>query len=241
MDAQKATLAVSACAAKFTRRKIGAMTRTVVRTLVVLAFPVVVFLGLGRLQSWHSGRDAALRAAGLSQRDTLNMRWHYDANDIDRFWNALQESGRTAERKFLQEDLIFPLFYGGSLAFSLLWLRPRTRLSWKPWLVVLPVVVGVVGDWTENLTQLSLLRGYIPQRPGSLNLTAVALSTFATDVKLGGITVATILLLVLTWLAIARPASARSTLDFAQLGTPANDARSRASTDARVPKPTKRY
>jgi hypothetical protein len=193
------------------------MTRTVVRTLVVLAIPVVVFAGVGRLQSWHSGRDAAMRAAGLSQHDTLNMRWHYDAKDIDRFWTALQESGRVAERTFLQEDLVFPLFYGGSLAFSLLWLRPRTRVSWKPWHVLLPVLLGVVGDWTENLTQLNLLRGYIPQRPESLNQAAVDLSTFATDVKLGGITVATILLLALTWLAIARPASARSA-DFSQVG-----------------------
>ena len=193
------------------------MTTTVVRTLVVLAFPVIVFLGLGRLQSWHSGRDAALYAAGLSQQDTLNTRWHYDANDVDRFWNALQESGRAAERKFLLEDLMFPVFYGGALTLSLLWLLPRTRLSWTPWLVVLPVLAGVAGDWTENLTQLALLRRYVPQHLDSLSLSAVNLSTFATDVKLGGITIATVLLLVLTFAAIAKPAPTRSA-DLSQIG-----------------------
>jgi hypothetical protein len=193
------------------------MMRNVVRAVVVLVFPIAVFLGFGRLQSWHSGRDAAMQAAGVSQADTLNMRWHYDAKDVDRFWSALQATGRTAERKFLQEDLIFPVFYGGALALSLLWLLPRTRLPWNPRLVILPVVAGVLGDWTENLTQLGLLRGYVPQHLESLNPTAVNLSTFATDVKLGGIIIATVLLLVLTCAAIVRPASERSA-DLSQVG-----------------------
>ena len=191
--------------------------RQVVPALVALAFPVAVFLGFGKLQSWHSGRDAAMQAAGLSLRDTLNTRWHYDAQDVDRFWSALQETGRAAERKFLLEDLVFPVFYGGALAFSLLWLLPRTRLSWTPQLVVLPVVAGVIGDWIENLTQLALLRAYIPRLLESLNVTAVTLSTIATDVKLGGIVIATALLLALTLEAIVKPASTRSA-DLSQVG-----------------------
>jgi hypothetical protein len=195
----------------------AAMMRRVVPALVALAFPVAFFLGFGQLQSWHSGRDAAMQAAGLSMRDTLNTRWHYDAQDIDRFWSALQETGRAAERKFLLEDLIFPVLYGGALAFSLLWLLPRTQLSWTPRLVVLPVVAGVIGDWTENLTQLALLRSYVPQHPDSLNSIAVNLSTFATAVKLGGIMIATALLIVLTLEAIAKPAPTRSA-DLSQVG-----------------------
>jgi len=181
------------------------MPNHVFRVIAVLIFPVAVFLAVAKLQSSHSGRDAALAAANLSSRDTLNMRWHYDTADVDRFWGRLGSSGRVAEQRFLEEDLIFPTFYGGALALSLYWMLSMARLSWKRWLVLLPVVIGVVGDWTENLTQLDQLRNYIANGINGLDADAIFRSSLATDAKLSGVIVADILLLVLAWMAITRP------------------------------------
>lgn len=61
---------------------------------------------------------------------------------------------------------------------------------------MLPVVVGMIGDWTENLMQLDQLPRLITR--SGIGEVAIALSSPATDIKLGGIAVASVLAL---WLA----------------------------------------
>ena len=175
--------------------------------LVAVVFPTVVFVGVATLQSAHSGRDQALKSATPQNPTPLNMRLYYDNDVVDSFWGALGKSGRVAEQRFLEEDLVFPTLYGGAIAGSLLWLLPVTGLSWRPWLVVSPLVVGVMGDWTENLIQLEQLRRYGALGKNGLDASAIRLSSLATDLKLAGVTLSGVLLLVLVAAFLRRAAA----------------------------------
>ena len=59
--------------------------------------------------------------------------------DVDTFWRMLGPDGQVANRRFLEEDLAFPIFSSGALASGLLWFRggrlPQTRqaLGEYPW------------------------------------------------------------------------------------------------------------
>jgi len=152
----------------------------------------------------------------ISMSATLNMRWHYTTSDVETFWGTLGSDGQVAERRFLEEDLTFPTFYGGALLVSLLSLLSLTRRPWNRWLLVLPVVIGVAGDWIENLTQLNQLHVFMAGGP--LNADAIALSSAATDAKLAGVIAATLLVIALSWIAITQPATATSASEFSQLG-----------------------
>jgi hypothetical protein len=156
----------------------------VVKALVALLFPTIVFLVFAARQSAHSGRDVALTHVNPADAKPLNTRLHYTVNDVDYFWRALGKDGRLAEQRFLKEDLTFPLIYGGALMLSLRWLLWATELSWSPWLVMLPILLGMIGDWIENTIQLDQLRHYIDAGRKGLDPAAILRSSLATDLKL---------------------------------------------------------
>jgi len=168
-----------------------------VKVVIALAFPTVVFVVFNRFQEARSGRDVTL-AHMQPVVKPLNMRLHYNVDDAVRFWGALGDNGRRAEEAYLKLDLTFPLIYGGALMISLGWLLMASGTTWRPWLVMLPVVVGMIGDWTENLIQLDQLPRYMPSGPSGLDAGAILQSSVATDIKLGGIAVASV---VAFWLA----------------------------------------
>ncbi|MBC7773408.1 MAG: hypothetical protein H7210_13005, partial [Pyrinomonadaceae bacterium] len=132
----------------------------------------------------------------------LNMRWFgYDAKSVSGYWGALESAERSAEQRFLKLDLLFPVFYGGALAFSLV---TASAMLGKPahagW-VIAPVVVTVVADWVENLVQLNQLRNYIERGEEGLVAGWIKLASTATIVKLiffsiSGLTLVTLLTLV---------------------------------------------
>jgi hypothetical protein len=191
------------------------MARTA-RAIVWLLFPTVVFVVVGRLQALDSGRAKVMQEKHIAMSETLNLRWHYTMSDAEMFWRRLGPDGQVAERRFLEEDLTFPTFYGGALVLSLLSMLSLTGRPWKRWLLVLPVAIGVAGDWIENLTQLNQLHVFMAG--GSLDPDAIAKSSVATDAKLAGIILATLLLIALSWIALRKPAPANSPSALSQLG-----------------------
>lgn len=174
-----------------------AVALNIVKAFVVLVFPVVVFFAFASRQAAHSGRDIALKNVSPTDAKPLNTRLHYDVNDVDYFWGALGKDGRLAEQRFLKEDLTFPLFYGGALMLSLGWLLWKGGLSWSPWLVMLPVLLGMIGDWIENVIQLGQLQRYIDSGKSALDPAAILRSSLATDLKLVGIAASDVLLIAL--------------------------------------------
>jgi hypothetical protein len=180
----------------------------IAKAVAALVFPTLVFFAFGKLQSVHSGRDAALRNLNPKDAKPLNTRLHYGVDDVDYFWNALGKDGRLAEQRFLKEDLIFPLMYGGALMLGLGWMLSMSGRAWSPWLVALPVLAGMVGDWFENVIQLGQLQRYIDAGRQGLDTGAIFRSSLATDVKLAGIASADVVLaalfLIVLWRTFTR-------------------------------------
>ena len=165
------------------------------QTIVALLAPFLVFVIVGMLMSRVTGRQAALAAAHPPDPEPLNTRLSYTADDAAAFWGALGRSGDEAEQRFLEFDLVFPTLYGGSLAFSLVWLSRRAH--WRPHFAVALASVGVVSDWTENLVQLEQLHRYMATGAAALQSDAVRIASLATATKLGTLGAAYLLLLVL--------------------------------------------
>lgn len=171
---------------------------TTVAALVLL--PLVVFLGGVTIMSAVSGRPT------VRDPKPLNQRWlGYGVSVVDVYWRALGPAGRKAELTFLKLDLLFPVFYGGTLAVSLLAASALVGGAIPALWLAVPVALGVVADWTENLTQLDQLQRYIQAcEAGAPGLDALAagwirVASIATIVKLVSFTVAALALVVLVF------------------------------------------
>jgi len=151
--------------------------------LLLLFLPIVVFGGGAWIASAVSGRHTTVNLK------PLNQRLGYDTQAVAQYWGAINSSGRRAEQRFLELDLVFPTLYGLALAISLLsasaMLRGSVHAAW----FIVPVVVTVVADWIENLVHLDQLRNYIESGEKGLSAGWVQLASTATIVKLlfGGI------------------------------------------------------
>ena len=182
-----------------------AMRFSLVNAAVALAFPTVVFLLFGSVQANKSGRQEALARNVPANMKPLNMRWGgYRPEDVDAFRTVLGLDGRIAERRFLEYDLTFPTFYGGALIASLLWTSTALLGGGLPWLVISPVIVGMLADWTENLVQLEQLHRYVPGQASSLDANAIHVASLATVVKLVSLSIASITLLVIVGALLTR-------------------------------------
>ena len=176
---------------------------TIASRVLAVALPAAVFFGgsrlLGRLAG--AGRMARYRSGG---ERPLNVRLRgYDADDVARVWRLLDApapggTGRylDMERRFLQFDLLFPVFYGAAMLAGL-WLawhgRPRGDLPAWPALLV---ALDVAADWTENTLQLRELARFDAGQP--LARGTIAVASLATQVKLVAFT--TVFLVILWFL-----------------------------------------
>ena len=161
----------------------------IISILQALWLPLAVYVVAGMLMILASGHRYVQQqwkeSRTLTNRTSLNMRWRgYNAADVAQLWGALDRRGLISERRFLKMDLIFPLFYGGSFLIALLgvWADLGKPFS-SIWLVV-PVVVTVLADWTENLTQLGQLRRFTAKGKEALQDGSIHAASIATVVKL---------------------------------------------------------
>ena len=181
------------------------MSTTLPRIVLAVIFPIAVFLGVATVMSNLSGRDVALAAAAKPK--PLNQRLSYGVNDVAAFWGALRHDGDVVEQRFLEFDLVFPTLYGATLVASLIWLSRRARC--RSGILIAPVAIGVVSDWSENLVQLEQLRNYMTLGPAGLDAAAVRMASFATATKLLSLGAAYLLLFALAVLVIRRGPRAR--------------------------------
>jgi hypothetical protein len=117
----------------------------------------------------------------------LNLRWAgYNARDVAAHWIALREDAdaRAAERRFLVADLIFPVFYGGALAAGLVAVWSASGRPFAVIWLLLPVLLGVFADWTENLMQLAQLKRYASSGSDGLQSGWIQVASAATVSKL---------------------------------------------------------
>lgn len=158
--------------------------------IIAFGFPVAVLLGGGWVLDRLSGRASVIKqltSAGRTIPQPLNMQWlGYGLESAWGYWFALQDEGRRAERKFLRLDLLFPFFYGGSLAASLWWvwltLKKPFPLTW----IVAPLAIALIADCAENLIQLNQLTRYrdVPRGNGNLQRPWIRAASCATVIKL---------------------------------------------------------
>lgn len=160
------------------------------KTILLLVLPAVAFFSGAWLLLKLSGREQ------VSQKP-LNRRFGYDVSAVRDYWGALGESGRRAERRFLELDLAFPVLYGGALAASLLMARSSLKDPLPGALILAPVAVTLLADWTENVIHLNQLRRYVVSGQGALQESWIRVASTATALKLSFLTVSWLILLYL--------------------------------------------
>jgi len=156
------------------------MGTLILRSIVLLLLPPVVFLGGGYLmlklseheqvtQQQRDKIEAAKDRKGLGLRST-----GYDLAAVKTFWGALDPKALAAERRMLELDLLFPFFYGSAFAAVLLCAWVGLGRPFSPAWIMAPVIINVVADWTENLTQLSQLQLFPALQPGWIQIASLA-------------------------------------------------------------------
>ena len=155
------------------------MGRLLSAALVMLGLPMVVFVG------------GAWLMLALSQRHELdlkplNQRFGYRLQDVEQAWEALGKEGRSAEKTFLELDLVFPFLYGAALATGLLLAWAALGRPFHPAWIVAPLAVTLLADWVENLVQHSQIDRFNPAETVRMGLqeAAIQVASTATLVKL---------------------------------------------------------
>ena len=152
----------------------------VLRSLVCVAVPLTVLLGGGALMNKASARVFPSEGSGEPLKP-LNQRYlGYDTAAVTAYFDGLGTGkGKEGERRFLEFDLVFPTVFAAALVAGL-WMSAKAAGQRRPplWAVGL-IVIGLVADWTENLTQLRLLDAPLP-----LDDSVVNQASSATIVKL---------------------------------------------------------
>jgi hypothetical protein len=128
------------------------MNRSFVAAIVMLAIPIVAFVGGAKVMDGLSGRKEV-------PKPKLNLRFHYDRGDAEKYWNGFKDIG--AEQRFLELDLVFPFLYAGALAAGLLMAWARLGRTFHPAWILVPLFIVLVADWTENLVQISQLKRHL--------------------------------------------------------------------------------
>src|SRR6266705_6263380 len=150
------------------------------RSLLAIAIPVIVFLGLGTMMMNLTGRDQFPQTADPASVP-LNFRvTGYDAQTASEYWAWLGAAGRQAERRFLLTDLAFPLAYGASLVAGLFIAWNGAGRPISKGAIIAPVAITILTDWTENIVHLSQLGHFeagLPVDPGWMLVASIATST----------------------------------------------------------------
>ena len=135
------------------------MGTLIVRAIVLLALPLVVFLGVGYLMQRLSdpsklGKQVKKDYTGLGLRCT-----GYNLEQAKTYWSELKKAGALdAEQRMLEMDLVFPFIYGAAFAGALLCAWAALGRTFHPVLILTPLFVEVVADWIENLIQLKQIK-----------------------------------------------------------------------------------
>ncbi|SDL76048.1 hypothetical protein SAMN05660860_01213 [Geoalkalibacter ferrihydriticus] len=141
------------------------MTVPLIKILVALALPVVLFFGGGYLMLLFTARDQFPQTSAPESVPLHFRLGGYNAEQAQAYWAWLGAEGQLAELRFLEVDLVFPLVYGGALLVSLFliwgWLGRPFRLAW----LLAPLAVTVIADWTENLVHWHQLHRVLRQEP----------------------------------------------------------------------------
>lgn len=178
--------------------------------LQAIWLPVVAYFGAGLIMivaSGHSYVKEQLREKAPPNNPTqLNMRLQgYGTTDVAQLWGVLDRRALDSERRFLQLDLLFPLFYGGAFLVALLrvWKDLGNAFS-RVWLIA-PVAITVLADWTENLIHLAQLRSYREQGKEGLQAGWIQIASAATTTKIVFFVGTLVLLVGLAICRIVRP------------------------------------
>ncbi|WP_305047025.1 hypothetical protein [Geoalkalibacter sp.] len=171
------------------------MAFALLKLLLALALPVVLFFGGGALMLHLSGRDQ-FPQTGAPESLPLNFRLGgYDLADAEAYWAWLGVEGQGAELRFLEIDLMFPLVYGGALLVSQLLIWAWLGRPFSPVWLLAPLAVTVVCDWTENLVHWHQLRRAMQDAPAQAAWVQVA--SLATTAKILCFTLSAVLLVAL--------------------------------------------
>jgi len=155
----------------------------------MLTLPIVVFLTGALIMSEMCDRgyvtQKLLQLPDPKDRKPLNQRLRgYDADKVNRYWGALDETALRSEQCFLELDLVFPFLYGAALFTSLLMAWVTLGRPFHPLWITVPVVVTVLADLTENLIQLGQFGRYIEASEASLQIGWIQVASTATVLKL---------------------------------------------------------
>ncbi|MFN7928180.1 MAG: hypothetical protein U0Y68_09565 [Blastocatellia bacterium] len=185
------------------------MGKIVAEMLMLLALPAASFYGGVWLMTKLSNHQLVLQEMQKIAQPPLYQRLGgYSLQEVKQCWEAFSPEALLAEERFLQLDLVFPFVYGGALTISLLLAWALLGRPFRPVWLLTPVVITMLADWTENLTQLGQLRLFTMKRGGALQANWIWLASLATTVKLLFFTLTAVGLLALVVLLFFRPSKA---------------------------------
>jgi hypothetical protein len=172
--------------------------------------PVVAYFGAGLIMIAASGHTYVTQQleekAAPNDRTGLNMRLQgYDTADVAQHWGVLDRRALASEHRFLQLDLLFPLFYGGAFLLALLRVRRDLGQAFSPAWLIAPVAITALADWTENLIHLAQLRSYLEQGNEGLQAGWIQIASAATIIKIVFFVGTLVLLIYLAIWRIVRP------------------------------------
>jgi hypothetical protein len=156
----------------------------------IAALPFLAFTvgsGIIRLLTGRQEVLDRLKYLPTGEQSHLNERIQgYKVPAVQRVWEALKADPPVLNREHaaLLLDLIFPVLYGAAFAASLL---AAWRLLDRPFNVIwllLPAVIYLLADWTENTVHLRYLRRYRQVGLEALQPGWVQVASRATTTKL---------------------------------------------------------
>lgn len=166
------------------------MVNLVVKAIMLLALPTVVFTGGAFIMAKLSGRESVtqrLSEQKTTKKDATPLGFRitgYDLAAVKNHWSALDHQTLGFEKRGLELDLMFPFFYGAALAAALLLAWAALDRPFSPVWLLTPVAITMLADWTENLVQLSQLRLFNLSDKTGLQAGWIQIASAATMVKL---------------------------------------------------------
>lgn len=169
----------------------------------MLAAPVALFLAGGSWMMRATGRARFRQRRREPSSKPLNFRIRgYDTQAASAYWQWLDTEGRAAELRFLKADMVFPLWYSGSMLASMYvgWLslgRPFPLV-----ICALPMLITVAADWIENVIHIGQLARFNRGQP--LHSGQMRLASLATSTKLVFFWISTLLIIALAgWVLVS--------------------------------------
>lgn len=137
------------------------MNKPLLELVIILGLPIVFFLiGKNFVEKFSNQKHIEEVLKNKHLKPLYGRFGGYNTDEVKLYWKALYPSAIEDEKRFLYLDLLFPLFYGSPLIISiaLAWTRLDRSLS-LIWFI-LPVIITMFADWTENLIQLQQIKRF---------------------------------------------------------------------------------